>query len=51
MAVYTHTDRLTIVLCQHIIVCRDAEIARTDGLLMVGGNSDSRLLLPMSCLW
>ena len=35
-------DRL--VLCQHIIVCRDSEIAPTDGLLRVGGNSDSRLL-------
>ena len=31
------------MLCQHIIVCRDSEIAPTDGLIMVGGNSDSRL--------
>ena len=31
-----------VVLCQHIIVGRDSEIARTDGLLMVRGNSDSR---------
>ena len=30
------------MLCQHIIVGRDSEIAPTDGLLMVGGNSDSR---------
>ena len=31
-----------LVLCQHIIVHRDSEIAPTDGLLMVRGNSDSR---------
>ena len=31
-----------LVLCQHIIVGRDSEIAPTDGLLMVRGNSDSR---------
>ena len=30
------------MLCQHIIVGRDSEIAPTVGLLMVGGNSDSR---------
>ena len=33
-----------LLLCQHIIVGRDSEIAPTDELLMVGGNSDSRLL-------
>ncbi|RKU18823.1 fatty-acid synthase [Candidatus Poribacteria bacterium] len=33
-----------LVLRQHIIVGRDSEIAPTDRPLMVGGNSDSRLL-------
>ncbi|MDE0315604.1 MAG: hypothetical protein OXI67_06245 [Candidatus Poribacteria bacterium] len=28
-----------LLLCQHIIVGRDSEIAPTDELLMVGGNS------------
>ncbi|MDE0484019.1 MAG: hypothetical protein OXI67_15685 [Candidatus Poribacteria bacterium] len=32
------------MLCQHIIVGRDSEIAPTGELLMVGDNSDSRLL-------
>ena len=35
---YTQTEE-NVVLCQHIIVGRDSEIAPTDGLLMVGGNS------------
>ena len=30
------------MLCRHIIVGRDSEIAPTDGLLMVGAISDSR---------
>ena len=34
--------RHTLVLCRHIIIGRDSEIAPTDGLFMVGGNSDSR---------
>ena len=38
------------VLCQHIIVDRDSEIAPTDGLLLVGGNSDSRPL-PEQLEW
>ena len=37
------SDEEDLVLRQHIIV-RDSEIARTGGLLMVRGNSDSRLL-------
>ena len=32
-----------LVLCQQTFVGRDSEIAPTAGLLMVGGNSDSRL--------
>ena len=31
-----------LLLCQHIIVGHDSEIAPTDGFLMAGGNSDSR---------
>ena len=38
------TLKKVLVLRQHIIIVRDSEIAPTDGLLMVGGNSDSRLL-------
>ncbi len=33
---------MRLVLCQYVIVGRDSEIAPTDGLLTVGGNSDSR---------
>ena len=33
---------MLLVLCQHIIIGRASEIAPTDGLLMVGGNSDFR---------
>ena len=29
---------MVLVLCQHIIVGRDSEIAPTDGLNMVGGE-------------
>ena len=34
--------QICLMLCQHIIVGRDSEIAPTVGLLLVGGNSDSR---------
>ncbi|MDE0481425.1 MAG: hypothetical protein OXI67_02480 [Candidatus Poribacteria bacterium] len=33
-----------LMLCQRIVGGRDSEIAPTDEPLMVGGNSDSRLL-------
>ena len=33
-----------LMLCQHIIIGRDSEIAPTAGTFRVGGNSDSRLL-------
>ncbi len=35
---------IELMLCQPVIVGRDSESAPTDGLIMVGGNSDSRPL-------
>ncbi len=34
--------QICLMLCQHIIVGTDSEIATTVGLLLVGGNSDSQ---------
>ena len=44
ISIIQQIEKESQVLCQHIIVGRDSEIAPTDRLLMVGGNSDSRLL-------